>query len=44
MIAHDAKPIVRAMLEMELTPPSVAFDTALASYVINPAQRTPDLA
>ncbi len=43
MIAHDAKPIVRAMLEMELTPPAVAFDTALASYVINPAQRTPDL-
>ena len=43
MIAHDAKPIVRAMLEMELTPPSVVFDTALASYVINPAQRTPDL-
>ena len=43
MIAHDAKPIVRAMLEMELTPPAVGFDTALASYVINPAQRTPDL-
>jgi DNA polymerase-1 len=43
LIAHDAKPIVRAMLEMELTPPPVVFDTALASYVINPAQRTPDL-
>jgi DNA polymerase-1 len=43
IIAHDAKPVVRALLEMELTPPPVAFDTALASYVINPAQRTPDL-
>jgi DNA polymerase-1 len=43
LIAHDAKPIVRALLEMDLPAPPVAFDTALAAYVVNPAQRTPDL-
>ena len=40
---HDAKPLVRLFLEQELDPPRVGFDTALASYLINPAQRTPDL-
>ena len=43
IVAHDAKPIVRALLEMDLDAPPVAFDTALAAYLVNPAQRTPDL-
>ena len=43
IVAHDAKPLVRALLEMDLPAPAVAFDTALAAYVVNPAQRTPDL-
>ena len=40
---HDVKPLVRAFLERELEPPTLGFDTALAAYLINPAQRTPDL-
>ena len=43
VVAHDAKPLLRLFLERELEPPRVEFDTALASYLINPAQRTPDL-
>lgn len=43
IVAHDAKPIVRALVEMDAAPPPVVFDTALAAYVVNPAQRTPDL-
>jgi DNA polymerase-1 len=43
LVAHDAKPIIRRFLERELFPPAVAYDTALAAYVVNPAQRTPDL-
>jgi DNA polymerase-1 len=43
VIGHDIKPVVRRFLEAELSPPPVVFDTALASYVVNPAQRTPDL-
>ncbi len=43
IVAHDAKPIVRVLLEMDLEAPPVAFDTALAAYLVNPAQRTPDL-
>jgi DNA polymerase-1 len=43
IVAHDAKPFLRAMLEMDLDAPPVAFDTALAAYLVNPAQRTPDL-
>ena len=40
---HDAKPLIRLFLSRDLEPPRVGFDTALASYLINPAQRTPDL-
>ncbi len=40
---HDVKPLLRVLLERDLALPEVRFDTALASYVINPAQRTPDL-
>jgi DNA polymerase-1 len=43
IVAHDVKPLVRRFLEAGLEPPEVAYDTALAAYVINPAQRTPDL-
>ena len=43
VMAHDIKPIVRFLIEIEVPPPPVAFDTALAAYVVNPAQRTPDL-
>ena len=43
LIGHDAKPLVRALIEMELDPPPIAFDTALAAWIINPAQRAPDL-
>jgi DNA polymerase-1 len=43
IVAHDAKPIIRRFLERELPPPPVAYDTALAAYVVNPAQRTPEL-
>ena len=41
--AHDAKPLFRAFFEAEAEPPPLAFDTALAGYIINPGQRVPDL-
>ncbi|GMQ94590.1 MAG: DNA polymerase I [Acidimicrobiia bacterium] len=40
---HDLKPLVRALLEAEIEPPRIAFDTMIAAYVINPAQRAPSL-
>lgn len=40
---HDAKPFARALLEAGLDLRGLAFDTALAGYVINPAERAPDL-
>jgi DNA polymerase-1 len=43
-MAHDAKPAVRALLEAGLDLRGLAFDTSLAAYVINPAERAPDLA
>ena len=43
LAAHDAKPLVRIFLERELQPPKIEFDTALAAYLINPAQRVADL-
>ncbi|MDJ0924948.1 MAG: DNA polymerase I, partial [Acidimicrobiia bacterium] len=41
--AHDAKPLLRALLAAELELPVLGFDTALAAYIINPGQRAPDL-
>lgn len=41
--AHDAKPLVRALIEADLEPPAVGFDTALASYLVNPGRRGDDL-
>ena len=40
--AHDAKPLFRAFFEAEAEPPPLAFDTALAGYIINPGQRVPN--
>ena len=40
---HDAKPFVRSLLEAGIKPPKLAFDTMIAAYVINPAQRAPSL-
>jgi DNA polymerase-1 len=36
---HDAKPTVHALLEHEIDLRGVAFDTALAAYVVNPSLR-----
>ncbi len=43
LAGHDVKPLLREMIERDLDPPAVGFDTALAAYLVNPAQRTPDL-
>jgi DNA polymerase-1 len=43
VIVHDAKPLLGAFMEAALPVPSLAFDTMLAAYVINPAQRAPAL-
>jgi DNA polymerase-1 len=43
-VCHDAKPLTRALLEMGADLKGVRFDTALAAYLINPAERTPTLA
>ncbi|HSM01880.1 MAG TPA: DNA polymerase I [Acidimicrobiia bacterium] len=40
---HDAKPLVRALLEADLDFRGLAFDTALAAYLINPAGGTQPL-
>ncbi len=42
-VMHDAKPIVRALFDMDLDFRGLEFDTALAAYVVNPAERAPDL-
>jgi DNA polymerase-1 len=44
---HDAKPTVHALLDHDIDLMGIAFDTALAAYVINPSLRDyglPDLA
>jgi DNA polymerase-1 len=42
-VIHNAKPLMRLLLEAELPLPKLAFDTMLAAWLINPAQRAPDL-
>lgn len=42
-VCHDAKPLIRAMIDAGLRPPAIGFDSMLASWLINPAQRAPDL-
>ena len=43
LIGHDCKSLLVALTEAGLPVPSLAFDTMLAAYVINPAQRAPSL-
>lgn len=40
---HDAKPLARALIEAGGDLVGLAFDTALAGYLINPAERAPEL-
>lgn len=43
IMGHDIKPFLVAIIESELPVPRVVFDTMLAAYVVNPAQRAPSL-
>ena len=43
VVGHDLKDIARTLLEIGHDLASPAMDTALAAYIINPAQRTYDL-
>ena len=43
IVAHDAKPLVKAFVDRGFPEPKISFDTALAAYLVNPAQRTPSL-
>jgi len=40
---HDAKPVVRALIEADLDLRGLAFDTALAAYLVDPASGTQTL-
>ncbi|MFQ5949004.1 MAG: 5'-3' exonuclease H3TH domain-containing protein, partial [Acidimicrobiia bacterium] len=42
-VLHHAKPLLRALFEADMDFRGLSFDTALAGYVINPAERAPDL-
>jgi DNA polymerase I len=43
IVGHDVKAVIRGLIEMGIDPPPVVFDTALAAYLVNPAQRAPEL-
>ncbi|MDH3730538.1 MAG: DNA polymerase I [Acidimicrobiia bacterium] len=43
-VVHDAKPLARALLRQGADLRGVVFDTALAAFLINPAERAPSLA
>ena len=43
VIVHDAKPVLRALLEADLPIPLISFDSMLAAWIVNPAQRAPSL-
>jgi len=43
LAGHDVKAFVRALIEIGIESPPVSFDTALAAWIANPAQRAPDL-
>lgn len=43
LVVHDAKPLIRALIEADLPVPDISFDPMLAAWIINPAQRAPDL-
>jgi DNA polymerase-1 len=38
-VAHDAKELIRRLLELGMVLEGLAFDTALAAYILNPATR-----
>ncbi len=40
---HDVKALIRAMIELGVTVPTVAFDTLLASWITDPTQSARDL-
>lgn len=43
IVVHNAKELLRALIDADLEAPKLGFDTALAGYIINPGQRVPDL-
>ncbi|MCL1600256.1 MAG: DNA polymerase I [Actinomycetia bacterium] len=43
VVVHDAKPLLRALLESDLALPNIDFDSMLAAWIVNPAQRAPSL-
>jgi len=43
LAGHDVKDLVRALLEVDRDVERLDMDTALAAYIVNPAQRTYDL-
>ncbi|MGH8953328.1 MAG: DNA polymerase I [Acidimicrobiia bacterium] len=43
LAGHDVKDLVRALLELDRDVERLDMDTALAAYIVNPAQRTYDL-
>jgi DNA polymerase-1 len=43
IVGHDTKTLLREMATAGMPVPAVGFDTALAAYLINPAQRTPTI-
>jgi DNA polymerase-1 len=43
LAAHDAKRLFRVLIDAGVDMPPLGFDTALAAYIVNPGQRTPDL-
>ncbi len=43
VVGHDLKPVVRALIESDIAVPRIGFDTMLAAWLVNPAQRAPDL-
>lgn len=43
IIGHGLKPLMVALLEAGIDQPVIQFDTMIAAYVINPAQRAPSL-
>ncbi len=44
VVGHDVKPLARELLDRDYDLSVPAMDTALAAYIVNPSQRTYDLA
>jgi len=43
-VLHDAKETMRGLAAVDLSLGDIAFDTALAAYVVSPGERAPELA